>query len=78
MCGFVGCVSDQQQEIDAYEIRQLKGMTNLITHRGPDDEGFFMTQYISNFFYGKINRHMFYMKRRHPVARYFKDRLYTN
>ncbi|WP_408007462.1 asparagine synthase (glutamine-hydrolyzing) [Pseudalkalibacillus sp. A8] len=41
MCGFVGYVFDQQQEIDACETRQLKGMTNLITHRGPDDEGFF-------------------------------------
>ncbi len=46
MCGFVGYVSDQQQEIDACEIRQLKGMTNLITHRGPDDEGFFYDDHI--------------------------------
>ncbi|KMY43425.1 asparagine synthase [Bacillus sp. FJAT-27916] len=44
MCGFVGCVLDKCQ--DALVSDCLKEMNNLIYHRGPDDEGFYVDEYI--------------------------------
>ena len=44
MCGFVGCVLNQCQ--DALASDDLKEMNNLIYHRGPDDEGFYMDEHI--------------------------------
>ncbi|WP_349408349.1 asparagine synthase (glutamine-hydrolyzing) [Pseudalkalibacillus sp. SCS-8] len=46
MCGFVGYVSDHQIEAEDQEIKQLKKMTDVITHRGPDDEGHFYDEHI--------------------------------
>ncbi|MGM7702612.1 asparagine synthase (glutamine-hydrolyzing) [Pseudalkalibacillus sp. Hm43] len=46
MCGFVGYVSDENIEPEVTEQNQLKNMTGLITHRGPDDEGFFYDEHI--------------------------------
>lgn len=39
MCGFVGIINKQNREITRDE---LKKMTDIITHRGPDDEGFYI------------------------------------
>ncbi len=44
MCGFVGCVLNQCQDVLASE--DLKEMNNLIYHRGPDDEGVYMDDHI--------------------------------
>ena len=44
MCGFVGCVFNQCQ--DAIVSDELKEMNNLIYHRGPDDEGYYIDEHI--------------------------------
>ena len=44
MCGFVGCVHNQQQE--SQDTVEFKDMNDLIIHRGPDDEGFYIDDYI--------------------------------
>lgn len=47
MCGFVGCLYHQphKQEIDQQDL--FKKMNNIITHRGPDDEGYYFDDYIN-------------------------------
>ena len=43
MCGFVGCVYDTKNTAN----KQLfKKMNEIITHRGPDDEGYFTDQHV--------------------------------
>lgn len=46
MCGFVGSIyhEPQKKKIDIQD--QLKDMNNIITHRGPDDEGYYIDDYI--------------------------------
>ncbi|MCF6138508.1 asparagine synthase (glutamine-hydrolyzing) [Pseudalkalibacillus berkeleyi] len=46
MCGFVGYVSDISLLPDEVEINQLQQMTDIINHRGPDDEGHFYDEYV--------------------------------
>lgn len=46
MCGFIGYILNDPIFADQSEIQSLKNMTNIITHRGPDDSGHFMDQYI--------------------------------
>ncbi|TLS38882.1 asparagine synthase (glutamine-hydrolyzing) [Pseudalkalibacillus caeni] len=46
MCGFVGYMYNTALNIDEEEEKQLRGMSELITHRGPDDEGFFVDQFV--------------------------------
>ncbi|WP_042222576.1 asparagine synthase (glutamine-hydrolyzing) [Oceanobacillus manasiensis] len=41
MCGFVGIFSNQESRLYDEEVNLLKERTRLITHRGPDDEGYF-------------------------------------
>lgn len=44
MCGFVGCIhNDKNPNIE----NTLKDMNAIITHRGPDDDGFFFDDHIS-------------------------------
>lgn len=44
MCGFIGCMHNEAQE---NLNRQLfESMNNIITHRGPDDAGYFMDEHI--------------------------------
>ncbi|NGP44683.1 asparagine synthase (glutamine-hydrolyzing) [Bacillaceae bacterium SIJ1] len=45
MCGFVGCVWDAAQGQEQVN-ETFKQMTNVITHRGPDDAGFFQDDYV--------------------------------
>ncbi|QFK72580.1 asparagine synthase (glutamine-hydrolyzing) [Pradoshia sp. D12] len=44
MCGFVGCMHDHQQANQDSEL--IKSMNDLITHRGPDDEGYYIDEHI--------------------------------
>ena len=46
MCGISGIINKSQKEVNKYDI---KNINNLISHRGPDDEGFF---YENNFAFG--------------------------
>jgi asparagine synthase (glutamine-hydrolysing) len=44
MCGICGVVySDREQQV---ERNKLKKMCDVITHRGPDDEGFYVNQHV--------------------------------
>ena len=42
MCGICGFTGELEQREDV-----IKKMTEVITHRGPDSDGFFMDNYIS-------------------------------
>lgn len=46
MCGFIGCVHDNTQNYTDEQKQLFKNMNDLITHRGPDDEGFFYDDHI--------------------------------
>ncbi|WP_026676692.1 asparagine synthase (glutamine-hydrolyzing) [Fictibacillus gelatini] len=46
MCGFIGYMLDKPETIEQPETDQLKNMTNIITHRGPDDSGHFVDQHV--------------------------------
>ncbi|MCQ6278446.1 asparagine synthase (glutamine-hydrolyzing) [Bacillus sp. EB600] len=46
MCGFIGCVHEKAQNYRDDQIQQFKNMNDLITHRGPDDEGFHYDDHI--------------------------------
>ncbi|WLD92667.1 asparagine synthase (glutamine-hydrolyzing) [Alkalihalobacillus sp. AL-G] len=46
MCGFIGYMTDSENPIEQQEVDLLREMTNLITHRGPDDEGHFYDEFI--------------------------------
>jgi asparagine synthase (glutamine-hydrolysing) len=41
MCGFIGCVHDKAQNYSDNQKQQFKNMNDIITHRGPDDDGFY-------------------------------------
>ncbi len=42
MCGFVGYISDVPKEINSNWKETFRYMNDLITHRGPDDHGYFL------------------------------------
>lgn len=46
MCGFIGCVHDKTQNYTDEQKQLFKNMNDVITHRGPDDEGFYYDDYI--------------------------------
>ncbi|MDN3018153.1 asparagine synthase (glutamine-hydrolyzing) [Paenibacillus sp. BSR1-1] len=46
MCGFIGCVHDKTQNYSDEQKQQFKNMNNIITHRGPDDDGFYYDDHI--------------------------------
>ncbi|MGG5252619.1 asparagine synthase (glutamine-hydrolyzing) [Neobacillus sp. SM06] len=46
MCGFIGCVHDKTQIYTDEQKQLFKNMNDLITHRGPDDEGFYYDDHI--------------------------------
>jgi len=46
MCGFIGCVHDQAMEYRESDQELFKQMNQIITHRGPDDEGYFTDEHI--------------------------------
>ncbi|RTR28159.1 asparagine synthase (glutamine-hydrolyzing) [Robertmurraya yapensis] len=47
MCGFVGCMYNKPQKIEQDMKTKIEMMNSLITHRGPDSEGFYFDDYIS-------------------------------
>jgi asparagine synthase (glutamine-hydrolysing) len=55
MCGFVGCIHDAPQKIDTVaDNNKMKEMNTIITHRGPDDDGYFSDEYI-NFAFRRLS-----------------------
>jgi len=46
MCGFIGCVHDKAQVYRDEQKQQFKNMNDIITHRGPDDDGFYYDEHI--------------------------------
>ncbi|EKN65983.1 asparagine synthase [Neobacillus bataviensis LMG 21833] len=46
MCGFIGCVHDKTQIYSEEQKQQFKNMNDIITHRGPDDDGFYYDDHI--------------------------------
>ncbi|KAA9012692.1 asparagine synthase (glutamine-hydrolyzing) [Niallia endozanthoxylica] len=46
MCGFIGCVHEKAQNYNESDKHLFKQMNNLITHRGPDDDGYYMDNHI--------------------------------
>ncbi|MGC8140807.1 asparagine synthase (glutamine-hydrolyzing), partial [Salmonella enterica] len=47
MCGFVGYISDVPKEINSNWKETFQNMNDLITHRGPDDYGYFFDEHVS-------------------------------
>ena len=47
MCGIFGIMWNAQEKSSKLELEKLKQLTNLITHRGPDDEGFYEDEFVS-------------------------------
>ncbi|WP_147532688.1 asparagine synthase (glutamine-hydrolyzing) [Bacillus marasmi] len=46
MCGFIGCVHEKTQEYRDDQKQLFQNMNNIITHRGPDDDGYFYDEHI--------------------------------
>ncbi|WP_174734928.1 asparagine synthase (glutamine-hydrolyzing) [Mesobacillus harenae] len=46
MCGFIGCVHDKTQDNNSEQQQLFKNMNDIITHRGPDDDGYFFDEHI--------------------------------
>ncbi|WP_270179805.1 asparagine synthase (glutamine-hydrolyzing) [Alkalihalobacillus sp. CinArs1] len=46
MCGFIGYIQDQDEEVSEIEKYKLMNMNRVITHRGPDDEGFYTDNHV--------------------------------
>ncbi|HYK73056.1 MAG TPA: asparagine synthase (glutamine-hydrolyzing) [Pseudoneobacillus sp.] len=46
MCGFIGCIHNQPQQFRDEDKQLFKTMNDVITHRGPDDDGFYLDEYI--------------------------------
>ena len=46
MCGFIGCVHEKAQQYTESDKQLFQNMNNLITHRGPDDEGYYMDDHV--------------------------------
>ena len=47
MCGFVGCVHSKPKSIHSNIKESIKKMNTIITHRGPDDEGYFLDDFVN-------------------------------
>ncbi|OLS35827.1 asparagine synthase (glutamine-hydrolyzing) [Bacillus sp. MRMR6] len=43
MCGFIGCINEEKRKIPTQQFNDMNG---IITHRGPDDEGFYEDEWI--------------------------------
>jgi asparagine synthase (glutamine-hydrolysing) len=46
MCGFIGCFYDNPKQFTEEEINLFHEMNNIITHRGPDSDGYFMNEHV--------------------------------
>ncbi|KMY52526.1 asparagine synthase [Bacillus sp. FJAT-27231] len=47
MCGFVGCIYHKPKKMNAKSESKFRKMNSIITHRGPDDEGFYFDEYVN-------------------------------
>ncbi|MCD5325047.1 MULTISPECIES: asparagine synthase (glutamine-hydrolyzing) [Pontibacillus] len=47
MCGFIGVIRDVPSPVDEEQKQSFKRRNDIITHRGPDDEGYYHDDYIS-------------------------------
>ncbi|MGE6378175.1 asparagine synthase (glutamine-hydrolyzing) [Peribacillus muralis] len=47
MCGFVGCIQEYPKAINSNMKDAIKKMNTIITHRGPDDEGYFFDDFVN-------------------------------
>ncbi|SEB04580.1 asparagine synthase (glutamine-hydrolysing) [Thalassobacillus cyri] len=47
MCGFIGLIRNQPHLMNEEELETFQRQNDYITHRGPDDEGFYHDEYIS-------------------------------
>ncbi|MCM3731179.1 asparagine synthase (glutamine-hydrolyzing) [Fictibacillus nanhaiensis] len=46
MCGFIGYLKNNTLQETNKEVNNFMNMTNIITHRGPDDVGYYFDQHI--------------------------------
>ncbi|WP_240370977.1 asparagine synthase (glutamine-hydrolyzing) [Anoxybacteroides rupiense] len=46
MCGFIGCVHDHPKTLDEQWKKTFEEMNDMITHRGPDDDGYFFDEHV--------------------------------
>ncbi|PAE24601.1 asparagine synthase (glutamine-hydrolyzing) [Bacillus sp. 7894-2] len=46
MCGFIGCVHEKAQNYRDADKEQFQNMNDIITHRGPDDSGYYFDDHI--------------------------------
>ena len=46
MCGFVGCLYNQPNAQNILKEKIVE-MNEAITHRGPDDEGYYFNEYVN-------------------------------
>lgn len=47
MCGFVGMLHDRPHEKIEDMGREIRKWTSMLSHRGPDDEGYFVDDYVN-------------------------------
>ncbi|UFT98167.1 asparagine synthase (glutamine-hydrolyzing) [Radiobacillus kanasensis] len=47
MCGLIGMIRNESQAPNQEEQSSFREKNNVITHRGPDDEGYFHDEYVS-------------------------------
>jgi asparagine synthase (glutamine-hydrolysing) len=47
MCGFIGCIHDVPKTVDETWEETFQQMNNLITHRGPDDCGYYFDEHVN-------------------------------
>src|SRR5690606_1244065 len=47
MCGFIGIVYNQSIDVNEKDKDLLVEQNNIITHRGPDDEGYYIDENVS-------------------------------
>lgn len=46
MCGFVGWIHDNELKVNEEESAKLRAQTELITHRGPDEGGYYTDEHV--------------------------------
>ncbi|MFD2208184.1 asparagine synthase (glutamine-hydrolyzing) [Virgibacillus halophilus] len=47
MCGFIGMIRNKPTRPTKEQITQFENQNNIITHRGPDDEGYYYDEFVS-------------------------------
>jgi asparagine synthase (glutamine-hydrolysing) len=47
MCGFIGCIHNHPRTMDESWKEKFQEMNDIITHRGPDDDGYYFDEYVN-------------------------------